>query len=295
MQIIRIIPSKYIFFFIGLLILQFFSPDPTTALEESGGKYFVSLQTRLIIDGFDENTIAELYNSPMVFFETKGVSRLLVHREDKLNYNQYTTKESIQKALKYLEKHQNELERTEMAYNVSKEVIVAIILVESQFGTATDGPSILNTLSTIASLSDPDVRDMFWIKVSSSTQLNRRKFEKWAGKKSKWAYHELKSFLNYTARERMDPLGINGSFAGAMGIAQFMPSSILAYAKDGDSDGRIDLFSHADSIASIANYLNHYGWHMGIERKKAYKIIHRYNHSDQYVDIILKISELLKG
>ena len=182
-----------------------------------------------------------------------------------------------------------------MAFNVSKEIIAAIILVESQFGTATDGPSILNTLSTIASLVDPDVRDMFWNKVSSSTKLNRKKFEKWAGKKSKWAYHELKSFLNYTARERMDPLDINGSFAGAMGIAQFMPSSILAYAKDGDSDGRIDLFSHADSIASIANYLNHYGWHMGIERKKAYKIIHRYNHSDHYVDIIFKIFKLLKG
>ena len=102
MQFMRIILSKYTFFFIGLLILQFFSPDPTSALEEIGGKYFESLQTRLITDGFDENSIAELYNSPMVIFETKGVSRLLVHREDKLNYNQYATKESIQKALRYL-------------------------------------------------------------------------------------------------------------------------------------------------------------------------------------------------
>jgi membrane-bound lytic murein transglycosylase B len=295
MQIIRIIPSKFIFFLFGLLVLQLFSPDSTTALEESNGKYFESLQKSLIADGFDENTITELYNSPLVFFETKGVSRLLVHREDKLNYDQYATKESIEKALKYLEKHRIDLERTEMAYNVSKEIIAAIILVESQFGTATDGPSILNTLSTIATLADPEVRNVFWNNVSHSTQLSRRKFEKWAGRKSKWAYHELKSFLHYTAREGMDPLRINGSFAGAMGIAQFMPSSILAYAKDGDSDGRIDLFTHADSIASIANYLNHYGWHMGIERKKAYKIIHRYNHSDHYVEIIFKIFELLKG
>jgi len=295
MQFMRIIPSKYIFFFIGLLTLQFFSPAPTAAVEENSGKYFESLQKKLITDGFDKSTIAELYNSPKVFFETKGVSRLLVHREDQLNYDQYATKESIQKALKYLAKHQSELESTEMAYNVSKEIITAIILVESQFGTVTDGPSILNTLSTIASLADPDVRDMFWSKVSSSTQFKRKNFEKWTGKKSRWAYHELKAFLKYAAREKMDPVSINGSFAGAMGIAQFMPSSILAYAKDGDSDGRIDLFSHADSIASIANYLNHYGWHMEIGRKKAQKIIHRYNHSDHYVDIIFKISELLQG
>lgn len=291
----RIMPTKYIFFFIGLFVLPFFLSNPAAALEETSGKYFDSLQARLIADGFDENSIAELYNSPLVFFETEGVARLLVHREDKLNYDQYATKESIQRASRYLAKYQNDLEKTEKDYNVSKEIIAAIILVESQFGTATDGPSILNTLSTIASLADPEVRNVFWNEVSHSTQFSRRKFEKWAGRKSKWAYHELKSFLNYTAREGMDPLRINGSFAGAMGIAQFMPSSILAYAKDGDSDGRIDLFTHADSIASIANYLNHYGWHMGIERKKAYKIIHRYNHSDHYVDIIFKIVKLLKG
>lgn len=290
----RIMPTKYIFFFIGFFILPFFLSNPAAALDEISGKYFNSLQAMLIADGFDENSIAELYNSPLVLFETEGVARLLVHREDKLNYDQYATKESIQRASRYLAKHQNDLEKTEKDYNVSKEVIAAIILVESQFGTATDGPSILNTLSTIASLADPEIRNVFWNEVSRSIKLSRRKFEKWAGRKSKWAYHELKSFLHYTAREGMDPLHINGSFAGAMGIAQFMPSSILAYAKDGDSDGRIDLFTHADSIASIANYLNHYGWHMGIDRKKAYKIIHRYNHSDHYVDIIFKIVKLLK-
>ena len=113
--------------------------------------------------------------------------------------------------------------------------------------------------------------------------------------KIKMAYKELKAFLKYTAKEKMDPIGINGSYAGAMGIAQFVPSNILAFAKDGDSDGHVDLFNHADAITSIANYLKHYGWHPGIGRKKAHKIIFLYNHSNYYVDTIFKISKLLKG
>jgi membrane-bound lytic murein transglycosylase B len=73
-----------------------------------------------------------------------------------------------------------------------------------------------------------------------------------------------------------------------------MPSNILALARDGDGDERIDLFNHADAITSIASYLKHYGWHAGIGRKKAYQVIYHYNHSRQYVDTVLKVAERLK-
>jgi len=80
-----------------------------------------------------------------------------------------------------------------------------------------------------------------------------------------------------------------------MGIAQFMPSNILILAKDGDSDGCIDLFNHADAIASIANYLKNHGWQKKTDNKKAYKILLHYNRSKYYANIILKIARLLKG
>ncbi len=136
---------------------------------------------------------------------------------------------------------------------------------------------------------------MVWDKNSKSCSLTREEFNKWSDRKSKWAYAELKAFFEYVNREGIDPAIINGSFAGALGIAQFMPSSILAFAKDGDGDGSIDLFNHADAIISIATYLGHYGWHPGIDGKDAYKVIYHYNHSKYYVSTILKISELLKG
>lgn len=278
----------------GLLITVFFFHAQTVANAKNSDRYFESLQKSLIKDGFDKNIITQLYNQPQVYFEGKGVSRFLVHSEAKLNYDQFASNKSIHNALIYMDTYKKELAKAEKAYGVNGEIITAIILVETRLGTILGGPSILNTLSTMASLADLDVRDMFWGKVSRSTSLTRKQFEKWVKRKSKWAYNELKAFLKYTAAEKIDPASISGSYSGAMGIAQFMPSNILAFGRDGNGDERIDLFNHADAITSIASYLKHYGWHTGIGRKKAYQVIYHYNHSKQYVDVILKVAERLK-
>lgn len=295
MSLIRITAKQYTIFFMGILILNFIFFSQNAAGSKNSNNYFESLQKRLIEDGLDKGRISELYKRPEVYFETKGVSRFLVHREASLNYNQFTSKKSIRNALKYMEQHQKILERTEKTYGVDKEIVTAIILVETRLGMLIGGQSVLNTLSTMAALADPDVRDMFWGKVSKSTQLTREQFEKWVKRKSSWAYKELKAFLNYTAKENMDPAAVSGSYSGAMGIAQFMPTNILAFAKDGDNNESINIFNHSDAIASIANFLKHYGWYPGIDGKKAYKVIYQYNHSRQYVDTILKVSVLLKS
>ena len=194
-----------------------------------------------------------------------------------------------------MKRHKGALERTERTYGVDKEIITAIILVETRFGALVGGPLVLNTLSTTAALADAHVREMFWRKISKSIRLTRKQFDRWVKRKSDWAYDELKAFLQYTAGEHMDPADISGSYSGAMGIAQFMPSNILLFAKDGDNDGSTNLFDHADAISSIGNYLKHYGWYPGIKGKKAYHVIYHYNHSRQYVDTILKVSAILKS
>jgi membrane-bound lytic murein transglycosylase B len=295
MSLIRITVKEYTIFFVGILILNLIFFSQNAAGSKNSNKYFEPLQKRLIEDGLDKDRISELYKRPEVNFETEGVSRFLVHREASLNYNQFTSKKSIRNALKYMEQHQKVFERTEKTYGVDKEIITAIILVETRLGSLLGGPSVLNTLSTMAALADPDVRNMFWGKVSKSTRLTRKQFEKWVKRKSSWAYKELKAFLSYTAKENMDPAAVPGSYSGAMGIAQFMPTNILALARDGNDDGQINLFDHSDAIISIASYLKHYGWYSGIDGKKAYKVIYHYNHSRQYVDTILKVSAILKS
>jgi membrane-bound lytic murein transglycosylase B len=295
MSLIRITVKEYTIFFVGILILNLIFFSQNAAGSKNSNKYFEPLQKRLIEDGLDKDRISELYKRPEVNFETEGVSRFLVHREASLNYNQFTSKKSIRNALKYMEQHQKVFERTEKTYGVDKEIITAIILVETRLGSLLGGPSVLNTLSTMAALADPDVRNVFWGKVSKSTRLTRKQFEKWVKRKSSWAYKELKAFLSYTAKENMDPAAVPGSYSGAMGIAQFMPTNILALARDGNDDGQINLFDHSDAIISIASYLKHYGWYSGIDGKKAYKVIYHYNHSRQYVDTILKVSAILKS
>jgi len=283
----------YIPFIICLLV---FTIHFSVFAQESNG-YFDSLQQRLIEDGFDEKWIKKIYKRRKVTFDTKTISRYFVHSEATLDYSQFTTDDSITRARKYMKKYKDELKRAEEEYGVDKEVITAIILVETRFGAYMGRSRILNTLSTMASLADLWVRSEFWemTEVISEKDRNRQEFEKIAYVKSKWAYPELKAFLAYVLQEGMDPVKIKGSMAGAMGLAQFMPTNIPVYARDGNEDGRVNLFHHADSIASIANFLRHYGWQPGISKRKAKKVIYYYNHSDYYVNAVLKVSKILKG
>lgn len=256
---------------------------------------FEPLKQMLVRDGFDAQKIKSLYSRSGVDFDIGTLSRFFSHREATLNYDQFASRRSIKKARKYIKKYKADLEKVEKEYGVDKEIITAIILVETQLGTVTGNRSVLNSLSTFASLSDGSVRDRVWDNLSNPVNRSRKDFDKWSDRKSRWAYAELKAFLKYAEMEHVDPTMVNGSIAGALGIAQFMPSNILAHAKDGNNDGSIDLFNHADAIASIASYLKHYGWRPGIDRDKAFRVVYKYNHSKYYVNTILKIADRLKS
>ena len=287
--------TTWTFLVVGLLAVGIFVLAESRAAVESNDKPFSSVQKRLIRDGFDSAKINKLYSRPQVYFEADGVTLLFTYKEAQVDYGQFANKWSIRKAKQYMQKYDGQLTQTEKEYGVDKSIITAILLVETGLGASVGTRSTLNTLSTIAALMDPPVREMFWDLIPDSKKISRKKFEKRAASRSKWAYKELKAFLEYTHREGFDPTSIPGSFAGAVGVAQFMPTSIMAYGKDGNNDGMVDMLNHADSMASIANFLKSHGWRSGQSRKKAKKIIYYYNHSSYYVDTILKISKRLKS
>ncbi len=153
---------------------------------------------------------------------------------------------------------------------------------------------MLNSLSTMAAMSDDAVRKIIWQSIPKDRRPAREQFEKKANHRTRWAYDQLKAFLNYSQREAIDPVQIRGSYAGALGVAQFIPTSIMAYARDGNNDGRVDLFDHADAIASIANFLKRFGWRENIRPEDAYRVIHNYNRSSYYVNTVLEIAKKLK-
>ncbi len=277
-----------------ILVLLSIAPSPAASKEEEK-VFFDALQQRLVADGFDADRVKKIYSDQEVFFESRGVSLYFLHNEASLDYNKMTKKSWIREGRVYMREQAAALESAQKKFGVDPKVITAIILVETKFGRFVGSRSIINTLSTMASLTEAEPREYLWTQLPKERRFERNRYDQKADQKSEWAYKELKAFLTYTQQHQIDPVSVKGSYAGALGIAQFMPSNILAYGEDGNGDGRIDLFEDADAIHSIAGYLKHYGWKPGIDRKKAYKVVYHYNHSKYYVNAVLKITQLLEG
>jgi len=276
-----------LFIILGLII-------PNLLCAEIQVSLFDTLKKSLIQDGFDPTMIEQLYNEPEVYFDIKSISGYFQHNEATLNYAQFHQSRNIAKARRYLKKHKEALAHVEKKYGVDKEIIVAIMLVETRLGGFTGVSRVLNVYSTMASLQTKAPRENLWEQIPPKKRLNKNAFLKKAKRKAGWAYDQLKAFLKYSSQNNFSPIEIRGSYAGAIGLAQFIPSSILKYARDGNNDGQIDLFNHDDAIESIANYLKYFGWYPGISQQKAARVLYHYNHSEYYVNELLTITELLK-
>lgn len=140
----------------------------------------------------------------------------------------------INQGVKFWKLHEQTLQQAEQQYGVPAEIIVAIIGVETLYGKFKGKDRVMDALSTL-SFHYP--------------------------KRSKFFIGELEQFLLLTREQNIDPLSINGSYAGAMGIPQFIPSSYRNYAADFDGDQFIDIWNNPiDAIGSVANYFRAHGW-----------------------------------
>jgi membrane-bound lytic murein transglycosylase B len=129
------------------------------------------------------------------------------------------------------------LERAQNEFGVPAEIVIAIIGVETFYGRNTGAYRVADALTTLA------------------FDYPRR---------AEFFRDELKQFLLQTRERKISPLAPKGSYAGAQGLPQFMPSSLRDYAIDYDGDGKIDLAGDVDdAVGSVANYLARHGWQTG--------------------------------
>jgi len=108
-----------------------------------------------------------------------------------------------------------------------------------------------------------------------------------------WAYQELKCFLTIVRDEALDPLEIRGSYAGALGPPQFVPSSYLAFALR-QKGLEHWLSSMEEATLSVANYLKLNGWKKKLSKEKKRKVLWSYNHSEPYIETILELASRMK-
>jgi membrane-bound lytic murein transglycosylase B len=149
----------------------------------------------------------------------------------------FLTDKRIAAGVEFWQDHRDALERVSAEQGVPPQYIVAILGAETYYGRITGSYRVLDALSTLAFDYPP---------------------------RAHYFRSELEQFLLLTHREKIDPLSVKGSYAGAMGPLQFMPSAYLKYAVDGNDDGQRDLFTDWDDIfASVAQYLHQCGWQPG--------------------------------
>ena len=303
LQRIRKDPVRIVFpsiFAIIFLLLLFGSVRPAAA-------DWKPLVERLAADGFNRQTLEALFDRPEVRFEPDAmadkIQALLRSRSespDDIARLKTTVRESylsnrvIARAHSYILENRAVLDEVHALYGVPKEIIVSILLIETHLGRNTGNRRVFNRLASMALSADLEtVRP--YMSGSLLTPENWEFARRRCREKGDWAYNEFRALLRLADLDGLDPLEIRGSFYGAIGLCQFMPSNVFFYGVDADQDGRIDLFAKPDALHSIANYLRQHGWRKEMDRKSQHSIILTYNHSTVYANTVLAVADKLRN
>lgn len=187
---------------------------------------------------FDEAELEDLFETVEI---KQDILKKITSPSEGLPWYKYRkiflTDARIDAGVQFWRDNASALAAAEQRYGVPAEIIVAIIGVETQFGKNTGNHRVIDALSTLAFAYPP---------------------------RSKFFLGELESFLLLCRDEHINPAEPLGSYAGAMGLPQFMPSSFINYAVDFDNDNRRDIWrNNSDVIASIGNYFAKHHWQTG--------------------------------
>jgi membrane-bound lytic murein transglycosylase B len=186
------------------------------------------------------------------------------------NYRKlFITDSRINKGTQFYTENQQELNASAKNIKVDPFLILSIIGVESNYGLHKGEFTVFNALYT------------------QIAKMPRR---------AKWAKKELIEFLIYCYNDNIPPHSIKGSYAGAFGYGQFIPSSFNTYAADGNGDGIRKPDEWSDVFASVGNYLvkNGYPVNNPSDQEKVYQSVFAYNHADNYVKAVLELRDELK-
>lgn len=203
-------------------------------------------------------------------------------------YKHYTHAESIDKARVFSRKWRSQLEKASKRYKVDAEVIVGILLVETNLGLYKGEHLLLSVFSSVF----VDSRHLLKSGQFKSDPAMRKRLEK----KNAWALQELKALLQMKKRFHFDLYKLKGSYAGAFGLPQFLPSSYVKWAVSSHTRGKRspDLYYEPDAIHSVASFLKAHGYKIGAAKRQRKKAVWSYNNSNVYVDTVFGVAHYVK-
>jgi membrane-bound lytic murein transglycosylase B len=241
--------------------------------------------------GFDKDYLNEVFGDPRLKYIPGITKRNVINKENTANYNRFLSPFAIKMAKKFARKWRTRLNNASRDFGVDKEIIVAILLVETSLGKCLGNASVMSVFVSIL-LDKHGIHRKKKGEILGRASLRKKNLKR-LERKTKWARGEIVALLKMKRDMNIDIYELQGSHAGAFGIPQFLPTSYLRYGHDGDGSDTVDLFHIPDAIVSVVNFLKRHGWEMGLHKKKNKKVLRRYNNSSVYVKTVLEIATKL--
>ncbi len=258
-------------------------------------RFFAPVIKELLTQGADSGFVKMIVNDPRTAFNETLVRINVIGQKKKADYSHNYTDYSVRSVQEFVEEHDSLLAAQEKKYGVPKEVVAALLWVETKHGTITGLHHVPSVYLSVAMCAQPEfieknkkaMHEKFDGEEAEAKELEE-KIEQRAEKKAKWAIKELLALRQMQGILPLPIMNLYGSWAGAFGWSQFLPSSYLRAAVDGNGDGKVDLFQIADAVFSVGNYLNTAGW--GSDKNQQRRALYNYNNSDDYVSAILALA-----
>lgn len=242
---------------------------------------------------FSREYLTNVFSDPRVQLISRAITTNVAGQGISANYQRFLEPVALDAAKKFAGKWRSSLNRAGSTFGVDNEIITAILLVETNLGTYLGKIPVVSMFASIILENHPQRLKEIGRELADNPKKND--YLKRLKKKGKWAKQELKALLAMKKEGGIEILDLKGSYAGAFGIPQFLPSSYLKWGYDGDRDNKVDLFVMSDAIASVVNYLKAHGWKRGASLKTNKKVLWHYNHSNTYVETVLQIAENLRN
>lgn len=249
--------------------------------------------------GVDSAFVASLLRTPQTAFNDRFVRINVTNYAQKTDYSHNYNELGVRKVREFVGKHDSILQLVDSLYGVPPEVIGSLLWVESKHGTILGKYHVASVYLSVLLSREPEYVEQNAASVMSSMGLDSSKLdsvryvvERKAVKKVAWAADQLKALYEIDKRGTLNAFTLHGSWAGAFGMTQFLPSSYLSWAVDGNKNGVIDLNDLDDAIFSVANYLKTNGWGQATTQQRA--AVFHYNNSMAYVDAVLTLAQRSK-